>query len=157
MVHLNTGNWMSSQLHCIFWYIIVHYYCSHKSCSCHVICRWMEVIRSATCSSNHIRSFSRKDPHPYWPKIHTHTLTQDVRFSIRFSQHTLTYFLWQRVWVGIVSCVISFHFIEENQPLNGFRCEVLWEQNIEKSPENTTIINIARRRDQQVKVKHFQF
>uniref|UniRef100_A0A8C1ZRB7 FERM, ARHGEF and pleckstrin domain-containing protein 1 n=1 Tax=Cyprinus carpio TaxID=7962 RepID=A0A8C1ZRB7_CYPCA len=27
--------------------------------------RWMEVIRSATCSSSHIRSLSRKEPHVY--------------------------------------------------------------------------------------------
>ncbi|ROI62463.1 FERM, RhoGEF and pleckstrin domain-containing protein 1 [Anabarilius grahami] len=27
--------------------------------------RWMEVIRSATCSSSHIRSLSRKEPHAY--------------------------------------------------------------------------------------------
>lgn len=31
---------------------------------CH---RWMEVIRSATCSSSHVRT-SRKEPHVYWPK-----------------------------------------------------------------------------------------
>lgn len=34
-------------------------------------CRWMEVIRSTTCSSSHIRSLSRKEPRIYWPKTST--------------------------------------------------------------------------------------
>uniref|UniRef100_A0A673IX17 FERM, ARHGEF and pleckstrin domain-containing protein 1 n=1 Tax=Sinocyclocheilus rhinocerous TaxID=307959 RepID=A0A673IX17_9TELE len=40
----------------------VYYFRSESE---YTFARWMEVIRSATCSSSHIRSLSRKEPHVY--------------------------------------------------------------------------------------------
>lgn len=60
--------------------------------------RWMEVIRSATCSSSHIRSMSRKEPHAYWPKRpsdrlpkHQHTHTHTGRLRQVLNQVLLTH------------------------------------------------------------------
>lgn len=150
---------------------VIHYrallYSSPKTSSWHVFShRWMEVIRSATCSSSHIRPLSRKEPHAYWPKRpsdrlpkHQHTHTHTGRLRQVLNQVLLTHINILLMAEGLSGicfvCYIVISLYRKIQILNGFRCKVFWEYQ-GKSPENYYHHNIARWIDQQVKVKHFQ-